>query len=442
MKFTFPILTAIFLSCGAQAQVQKINTIAGTGVGGFSGDGGVSTAGVLHNPQDVKLDALGNVYIMDYTNFRIRKINTAGNIITVAGNGVIGNTGDGSISTSASMWPTGIAIDRNNLLYIADGHSGVIRKVNSSGIISRVAGIGAFGNAGNGGPATLASVGLVQGIAFDTANNLYVADAMYHVIRKISASGIITRFAGTDTAGYTGDGGSATTARIDSPFAIVADREGNVYFSDMMYHVVRMVNTAGVISTYAGTGTAGNTGDGGMAVSAQLNRPAGLAVDTAGNLFIADADNNVIRKIEKATGIISRVVGNGTPGFGGDLGYVNGCNLHTPFGVAVATNGDIYIADANNQRVRKTYATVGVTDTKITNIELYPNPTNGTFIVTGASNGNTVIVYDYMGRQVANSVVSADKAQLDLTHLPGSVYVVRVIDAAGNTTAFARLVKE
>jgi len=442
MRLTLPVIFAATLfSLSATAQLQKINTIAGTGIGGFGGDGSVSTAATLHAPRDVKYASNGYTYILDYTNYRIRRINPSGNIVTIAGNGVNGNSGDGSVSTSASVWATGIALDNENNLTIADGYHGVIRKINASGIINTIAGIGLGGNSGNGGPATLAAFGLVHGIAYDADNNLYLADATNHIVRRINAAGIISRFAGDDTAGYAGDDGPAITARLDSPYAVAADHKGNVYISDIKANVVRKVNAAGIITTYAGTGTIGHTGDGGLAGAATLNRPAGLAVDATGNLYIADADNDVIRMVDTA-GIITTIIGNGTPGFGGDLGYVDGCNLHTPFGVSVAADGSVYIADANNQRIRKTYATVGVTGIPSASaITVYPNPAAATCIVTGAADGDIITVSDIAGRAVSSVVASSAGTGLNVSNLVTGMYFVRVVNKDGNLIAVTKLIR-
>lgn len=444
LKLTFPaIFTALLFSLASNGQ-QKIKTLAGTGTGDFGGDGFAATDARLHSPQDVDLDGNGNLYVLDYLNVRIRKITTSGTILTVAGNGVIGNSGDGSISTSAAMRPTGMALDRSNLLFIADGHHAVLRKVNALGIISTVAGTGVWGNTGYGGPASMAPLGFMHGIAFDTANNLYITDARYHNVRKITAAGILERFAGNDTAGYMGDDGPATSARIDSPYAIAADQTGNVFISDLKYNVVRKVDhMSGIITTYAGNGSAGYSGDGGLAGAAQLNRPAGLAVDTAGNLFIADADNNVIRKVDATTGIITTVVGNGTPGFGGDLGYVNGCNLRTPFGVAVAKNGDLYIADANNQRIRQTYTPVGVADINTSRkISLFPNPANEACVISGVNNGDVITLFDITGRAIGTFTAGNSELEINISTLAPGCYLLRVADDAGNNLSAARLVIE
>lgn len=445
MKLSLPLLLTSFLfAAHAHAQVPRINTISGTGIGGFSGDGFVSTGAQLHNPQSVVLDKNNNVYILDFLNHRIRKINSSGNIVTIAGNGNTGFTGDGSVATSAEIYPYGIAVNRNNELYISDASWNVIRKVNSLGIISTVVGIGMYGNTGDGGPASAAKIGSPYGMTFDTANNLYFADAKHHIVRKVSASGIITKFAGNDTAGYAGDGDFAILARLDSPYAVAADRKGNVFISDIKNNVIRKVDPSGVISTYAGVAsTFGHSGDGGPANAALLNRPAGIAVDTNGNLFIADADNDVIRKVD-TFGIITTVVGNGTPGFGGDLGAVNGCNLHTPFGVAVAANGDLYIADANNQRIRKTYTPVSVNDVERDVIAVYPNPTTENVTITGLTKGDVIALTDITGRtmNVNINIVNASTSTVSLLDMASGWYLLKVISADGIVVSVVKISKQ
>ncbi len=444
MKHTFPILllTTLLISPLAQAQVPYIKTIAGTGTGGFSGDGFTSTAAELNAPQGVAVDPTGNVYIMDYLNFRIRKVNTTGSIFTIAGNGGIGHTGDGSVATSAEVRPTAIALDATNNLYISDASHGVIRKVNSLGIISTVAGIGIQGYTGNGGPATAAKLTSPYGMVFDAAGNLYVAEGINNVIRKINTSGTITGFAGNDTAGYSGDGGPATLAKLDSPYAVAADSKGNVFISDMVNNVIRKVDASGIITTYAGTGTAGYSGDNGPATMATFNRPAGIMCDAADNLYIADAYNDVIRKVD-TYGVVTTVVGNGTPGFGGDLGPVNGCNLHTPFGVAVDVNGNLYIADANNQRIRATYSPTAVGRVhNDKNISVYPNPATNSFSVSGLAKSDKVSIYDIAGRVVSTTPVTSVSQVFSTSLLSSGVYMVYVNDAAGNRKAVAKLVKE
>jgi len=446
MKFTFPILllSTFLFSASADAQVKRIKTIAGTGNGNYSGDGNVASAADLNGPYFVSLDAAGNVYILDRMNFRIRKIfASSGIIVTIAGNGGLGSTGDGSLGTAAEVRPYGMAVDLSNNVYIADAAYHKIRKVNASGIISTYAGTGIIGSTGDGGPALAARFSAPYGMATDASGNLYIADGLANVIRKINAAGVISRFAGNDTAGFAGDGGAAVTAKIDSPYALATDRKGNVYFSDMMNNRVRKVDVAGIITTVAGTGTYGYSGDNGPAVGAELKRPAGLAVDTIGNLYIADADNDVIRMVD-TFGVITTVVGNGTPGFGGDLGPVNGCNLHTPFGVAVDKYGEIYIADANNQRVRKTYTPLAVENVSNANVvEIFPNPVTDNFSVGGIAKTDVISLYDVTGKAVIVSQhTSGSEVVVSVSGLASGIYLMHVTGADGLAKGVVRLVKE
>lgn len=275
-----------------------ITTIGGNGTSGYSGDGGPATLASLNPPVEVTVDDIGNVYFADFANQRIRKINSLGIISTIAGNGVRGFSGDGGPATDAQLnYPTAVAIDGVGNLYIADATNLRIRKVNTAGVISTIAGNGMDGNTGDGGLAIAAEIGPIVHIALDSGRNIYLVDAENNRIRKISTSGIIAMFAGNGIGGYGGDGGSATNARLDSPNCIVFDAHGNAYIADSYNYRVRMISTAGVISTFAGNGIAGYSGDGGLATDAQLNVTAGVAVDGIGNLYIADPYNNRIRKV-------------------------------------------------------------------------------------------------------------------------------------------------
>jgi len=446
MRLTLPILlfSAATLSLAKQspAQTKRIKTVAGTGAGAFGGDGGASTAASLHSPYAVSLDGTGNVYILDRLNARIRKIFPSGIIVTVIGTGLTGYSGDGSVGTSADITPSGFAVS-NTDIYVSDNYHHVIRRLNSVGIMSTFAGNGLNASAGDGGPASAASFKTPAGMALDAAGNLYIADGEGNVVRKINTSGVISTFAGDGTAGFAGDGGSATLASLDSPYAVALDAFGNVFISDVKNNRVRKVDVSGAISTYAGAGTAGYSGDNGPATDAELNRPAGLATDKDGNLYIADADNNVIRKVA-TDGTITTAVGNGTPGFGGDYGPVNGCNLNRPFGVAVDAMGDLYIADANNQRIRKTYAPTAVENTQtIANVEIYPSPAGEMLFVDGLSKGDKLSVMDVTGRVVVSAeVTNGGVEQLNVTSLAQGVYMLNITTVSGNGKAVVRFVKE
>jgi sugar lactone lactonase YvrE len=330
-----------------------ISTVAGNGTPGDSGDGGPATSAELHYPNAVVVDGAGNFYIADAGNNRIRKVNPSGVITTIAGNGTAGYSGDGGLATSAELdSPSGVAVDGAGNVYIVDAYNQRIRKVNASGIITTVAGNGTAGYGGDGGPATSAELDYPSRLSADRAGNLYVADTLNERIREVNTSGIITTVAGNGAYGYSGDGGPATSAELDYPTDVAVDGAGNLYIADADNSRIREVNASGIITTIAGNGTAGYSGDGGLATSAELDSPSGVAVDGAGNVYIVDAHNEHIRKVN-ASGIITTVAGNGAAGYSGDGGPATSAELWGPVGVAVDGAGNLYIADFGNTRIRK-----------------------------------------------------------------------------------------
>src|SRR5438094_443785 len=327
-----------------------LSLIAGTGTSGFSGDGGPAVSARLSYPGNLVVDGGGNLYIADWGNDRIRKVNTEGIISTIAGKGGGSGGGDGGPSAATSVLPVDIFVDPGGNLYLADA-SYRVRKVNGDGIITTIACNGTSGFTGDGGPATAASCAPYR-VARDSAGNLYVADGSSRRIRKVSAAGIITTVAGRGTGQSSGDGGPATLAELIQPLSVAVDPGGNVYIADGGSNRILKVNTTGIISTIAGNGQKGFNGDGGPATSASLNSPRGVAVDPAGNVYIVDAGNLRIRKVNPA-GVISTVAGGGTPGFSGDGGPAASAELTFPVGVAVDPAGNVYIVDAGNLRIRK-----------------------------------------------------------------------------------------
>ncbi len=340
-----------------------ITTVAGTGLLGYSGDGGLAVSAQLGGPLDVAVDGFGNLYIADTFNNRVRKVAAATGIITTAaGNGTAGYSGDGGLAISAEVNdPYGVAVDGNGNVYIADTFNSRIRKVAAgTGVITTVAGNGTLGYSGDSGPATSAELGFPQDLAVDTHGNMYIADSGNNRIRMVSAgSGIIITVAGAGSS-YSGDGQPATSAQISSDsFGVAVDRLGNLYIADTGNSRVRKVAAAtGIITTYAGTGVAGYSGDNIPAASAEINQPWGLAVDTSGNLYIADSGNNRIRVVSAVTGMITTVAGNGSLGFTGDGGPATSAEIALPFGIAVDGSGNIFIGDFS-ARVRKVIAATG-----------------------------------------------------------------------------------
>jgi len=329
---------------------NTVRTVAGNGTPGYSGDAAAATSATLAAPAAVAYDHAGNLYIADASNNVIRKVDATGTITTLAGSGMQGFAGDNGAATAALLdTPIGIAVDAGNNLYIADSHNQRVRMVNAQGIISTVAGNGTAGYSGDGGAATSASLFLPEAIAVGVAGNLYIADAGNHRIRKIS-NGIITTVAGDGEQMYSGDGVAATSAGLDTPTGIVVDTAGNLYIADSHNQRIRMVNAQGVISTVAGNGTLGFSGDGGNAAQASLGLPTGVAVDAAGNVYVADSKNNVIRQVSK--GVINTIAGNGNEGYGGDKSAALHATLDTPRSASLDALGNVAIADRLNQRIR------------------------------------------------------------------------------------------
>jgi uncharacterized protein (TIGR03437 family) len=333
----------------------QLTIVAGNGTAGSSGDNGPATSAELDSPQGVAVDSSGNLYIADYNNNRIRKVSN-GVIATVAGNGAQGSSGDNGPATSAELYyPCGVAVDSSGNLYIADTVNNRIRMVSSgaiikgsNGVITTVAGNGTSGYSGDNGAPTSAKLYAPEGVAVDSAGNLYIADSGNNRIRKVSG-GLITTVAGNGTQGYSGDNGPATSAELNGPQSVAVDSSGNVYIADLSNNRIRKVSS-GAIATIAGNGT-GFGGDNGAPTSAQLDAPLAVAVDPAGDVYIADMGNNRIREV--SNGAIATLVGNGTAGFGGDGGAGTSAELNSPEGVAADSSGELFIADSGNNRVRK-----------------------------------------------------------------------------------------
>jgi len=479
-----------------------IDTFAGNGKTGFSGDGGKATRAKLNFPYGLLADSSGNLYIADLNNYRVRVVNAKGKINTFAGNGNAACNGDGGSATAAAIGePTGLAIGGGSLLiateicstirtvnlssniintiagthygYDGDGHAALssefagpsdvlfdpvgdvvivdrgndrVREVDSqSQIVSSIAG----GYTGDGGKGTASNLNLPEGMGFDSKNDLYIADTVNHRARKLSATGVITTLAGTGINGYGGDGGPASSATLNSPYGVTADPSGNVFIADQDGFVLREVSTNGVINTLSAglceggtapfcqllglaadssgnvygadpffcaiweitpsgavTTVAGNlnqgcgyNGDGIPATQALLNSPSSVTLDAAGDIYICDQYNNRVRRVDHVTGLISTVAGNGVAGFSGDGGPATSAMLNFPSGVGVDGKGNLYIADTSNSRLRlvdgsgtiETYAGTG-SFAGYNGNGLPANETNFDYLV-GVSVNNEGIVY-------------------------------------------------
>ena len=338
-----------------------VTPIAGNGTRGFSGDGGPAIQAELDSPAAITMDQAGNLYFVD--NGRVRKVNPAGAISTVGGPAST-YYDEKRPATSVYLGVTnGIAIAADGTSYVSD-YAQVFR-ISPAGIISTVAGNGAVGYGGDGGPANAALLNYAAGVALDAPGAVYIADELNSRVRKVSPDGTITTVAGNGTAGFSGDGGQATDAELMNPEGLAIDSEGNLYIADSGNARVRKVTPQGIITTIAENRQPGNLADGGPAISVQLTSPNSVALDTAGNLYIADGGAHGIRKLD-ASGVITKIASTGQPGFTGDGGPASAASLSYPHGVAVDSHGNIFILDAGNNVVRKidttgTISTVGLT---------------------------------------------------------------------------------
>ncbi|MEV0374913.1 RICIN domain-containing protein [Streptomyces sp. NPDC050636] len=345
--------TAHAAATGDEHSAPPISTVAGTGVAGFKGDNEPAVSAQLNRPYGIAVDSTGTLYFSDFYNHRVRKITTDGKVGTVAGTGAAGFSGDNGPAVSAQLnYPRAVAVDSAGTVYITDTNNHRVRKITTDGKISTVAGAGTAGFSGDGGPATAARLHTPLGVAVDSTGVLHIIDHGNHRIRKMTVDGKISTVAGTGSGGFAGDGGPAVSAQLNGPHAVVVDGAGDLYIADYSNHRVRKITADGKISTVAGTGTAGFSGDDGPAASAQLNGPVGMVVDSTGILYIAEYSNHRVRKIT-ADGKISTVAGTGTAGFSGDDGPAASAQLKNPFGLAVDCVDTLYIADHLNHRVRK-----------------------------------------------------------------------------------------
>ncbi len=405
------------------ASTQIINTVAGTGVAGYSGDGGLATDAELLFPEGIAVDGSGDLFIADTDNNIIREVNeTTQKISTIAGTDPTGATsnsgykGDGGPATNAELnAPQGIFVTASGDLYFADTFNSAIREVNTSGFISTVAGNGSFGDVGNGGQATSAELRAPSSLTLDSAGDIFIADTGNSAIREVSgATGVISQIAGGDAFGYIGDGGPASASELAGPASVAVDSSGNLYIADSNNNAVREINAlTGQITTVAGGGQAvylpiadsadpavdsagdvfvasnatnqvyeidhatgevtpiagdgefGYSGDGGQATDAELGGPTGLALDGKGDLFIADTYNNVIREVNLASGVITTYAGSNAIGgaYSGDGGQATDAALDFPGAIALDSAGDLFIADTESNVIREVNATSGIITT-------------------------------------------------------------------------------
>jgi hypothetical protein len=328
-----------------------ITTVAGNGTTNYSGDGGLATNASLHTPTGVAVDIAGNLLISDTYNNRVRKVDTNGIITTVAGNGTAAYSGDGGVATNAALYyPNGVASYGPGNIIITDQYNCRVRKVGNNGIINTVAGTGTGGYNGDDIAATNAELNHPNRTIVDDSGNLWIADYQNYRVREVAISGVISTVAGNGTNGFSGDGGPATSAKLSRPTGVALDSLGNLYIADGGNNRIRRVGTNGIISTFAGNGTNGYTGDGGPAPKAELNMPNDVFIDPSNNVFIADTGR--IRLV-RTNGIIATVAGNGTNRATGDGGPATSASLGSFLGLTVDASGDLFIAGYTTDRIRE-----------------------------------------------------------------------------------------
>lgn len=403
------------------AQAQTISTVAGTGVAGFSGDGSAATLAKIKTPLSVGVDGSGNIFIADDYNGRIRKVNTSGIISTFS---------DTAIS------PVALAADASGNVYYFDNGDYFVYKISSSGVRSVFAGNGTSGYNGEGILATSAQMNMVNAIAVDGGGNVYLNDVGNQRVRKVNTSGIIATIAGNGTIGFSGDGAAATAAQLNSPEGVTVDGSGNIFIFDGYNFRIRKVDGAGIISTIAGNGVSGFSGDGSAATAAQIGGGQGLATDASGNVYVCDHDNQRIRKIT-SSGIISTVAGSGTAGYSGDGGSALLAELNGPITVSLDPTGNLYIADGNNNRIRKVSGLVTeVSGISKQNLDLIvsPNPASGaTTVLVNSSKTEpaTILINNIAGIKIYERCSQTNTVNQMSFDLPPGCYFITAVTESG-----------
>ncbi len=445
-KTMIKAITFCLTALGSQSLHAQfiINTIIGSGVSGFSGDGGPATTADIHTPHGIFVSPSGEVYFSDINNYRIRKSTTStlsGTITTVAGNGTAGFSGDGGPATAAQVNQVfDLIVDGSNNITFTDQNNNRVRTVSAAGVINTIAGTGISGFSGDGGQASAATFRKPTGIAQDGSGNLYIADQYNHRIRKITPAGIISTFAGTGTIGHTGDGGPATAATFSYPNFLSVDFSNNLLITDNGNHCIRAINlSTNVITAFAGTGAAGFSGDGGPATAATLQYPGGTSTDQSGT-YIADNVNNRIRRV--AGGTITTVVATGTAGFSGDGGPATAARISSPVDVATYRTA-VVISDLGNNRIRKAGSpsqfkqarqSTGLPNANDEiSISMTPNPNNGVFTIQytskDPSQGHAVIT-DISGRKMDDFMLEPNTTKNMSMNLEAGMYLLTIYNGS------------
>ena len=393
-----------------------VSTLAGSGVRGSTD--GTGTVASFYQPFGVAVDASGNVYVADYGSNKIRKITPLGVVSTLAGNNKSGST-DGVGTAASFYYPNGVAVDASGNVYVADVGNYKIRKITPAGVVSSLAG-GTFGNAD--GIGTVASFSSPVGLTVDASNNLYVADQGNNKIRKITPSGVVSSLAGSTYSVYGSTDGTGTAASFNSPKGVAVDASGNVYVADYVNNMIRKITPAGVVSTLAGSTKSGSSD--GVGTAASFYYPAGVAVDTSGNVYVADMLNNMIRKITPA-GVVSTLAGSTTSGSKDGVGTA--ASFFQPRGVAVDASGNVYVADLGNDNIRKISigTKVGIeNDLLSSQVEVYPNPAQNNLYIKTVLNIASYEIQNLTGEVLKSSTL--ENNTINIAYLSQGLYFLKL----------------
>ncbi len=430
MKRLYHFILTLTIVCALNTQAQNITTIAGIGVNGYTGDGGPALEAAIM-PAGITTDTAGNIYFGDIVHNVVRKIDATGIITTIASSGIDA--------------PIDVAVDKNGNVYVTELISNRVIKISPSGVITTVAGGGAARDFTHDALATHVSIWAPDGIAVDSEGTIYFAERFNHCISKVTKDGIISIIAGTGSGGYNGDDIPATDAQLNYPMGIALDAAGNVYVAEQGNERVRKINLSGNITTIAGCSTSGYNGDNIQATAAKLNYTRDVAVDKDGNVYIADEDNQRVRKVDGA-GIITTVAGTGVTGYIGDGGAAVDAQLKAPGCIAVNNFGNLYIADIGNERIRRVRYSLSVkgTDNTSSAISVYPNSNSGQFVInipSAVTEQVHIDVTNMLGETIKAITATTNKdVRMNIDVAPG-IYLLTVYTAEGKYTEQVSIVE-
>jgi len=438
----FYFILLVCLTAGQVSAQGIITTIAGNGHTEYIGDGHPATNFALGGPAGLCLDRHNNLYIANLYTSRVSKLahDTLSTVVDTSGNS--GYSGDGGLADSATVTnPIGVCMDTAGNLYVTDVYYDVIRMVNTEGFISTICGSGMGGYGGDNGPGVSAQLNKPHGAFPDSKGNLYIADYENHRIRRLNlATGIISTFAGTGTSGPATDNVQATASQISYPSSVCTDRYDNVYFAEHGNHRIRKVDAVtGIITTVAGNGSQDYLGDGNVAVQAALNQPNGVYVDNYGFIYISDYGNNVVRAVSPQ-GIIATIAGVfDSSGWSGDGGAAIQATFQGPTAVCVDNAGNIYIADGDNSLIRRVtpikFPNAGIGQTGMPSLRIYPNPAaNGRFTVClpGSLQVASVTVTNAIGRCVYAGQINGSIGTIDISREGPGMYYLQTVTPGGS----------